>query len=226
MHLKITKIATLIFWLVVTILPIVGVVIGLADPDKFAATQDAWQTRILVFGIAAPIAFILLQAAQVVVAPINHYVVGVIGGFLYGPFLGAFLNWLGRVIGHVLAFSIARYFGRSLIEKYVSKKTIEVYDKHVSDKSYILFLMYFLPIFPDDELSYLAGFSKMKFKPFLLANIFGHVGGSLALAYVGSGIDTRDTLFWIIFVATFIVFWLLFFAIRKSSGGKSTQVTT
>ena len=34
----------------------------------------------------------------------------------------------------------------------------------------------------------------MKFRMFFLANFFGHIGGSLGLAYLGSGINTKDPL--------------------------------
>ena len=163
----------------------------------------------------APLAFVALQAIQVVVTPISHYSVGVVGGFLYGPYLGGLLNYIGRVIGHLIAFFLARILGRKTAERYVSSKTLERYDKYVSDKSLILFLIYYLPVFPDDEISYLAGLFKMKFKMFLLANLFGHLGGSLGLAYIGSGIDIKDPLFWIITISVLIGFSLVWWLMRR-----------
>ena len=121
------------------------------------------------------------------------------------------------MIGYVLSFWIARLWGRAVIEKFVAPETLNTYDSYVSNRSFLLFLMYFLPVFPDDELSYLAGISKMKFKPFLLANVFGHVGGSLSLAYIGSGIDVRDPLFWILFVGSFVTFCIFFYIAKKNT---------
>lgn len=186
-----------------------GIIVSLTDPQNFSATQNIWQNRIATFGIFAPLAFILLQALQVIITPISHYGVGILGGFLYGPYLGGFLNWIGRVIGHIAAFFIARFAGRELAERYVSPETLKRYDRYLSNKSFVLFLCYFLPVFPDDEMSYLAGLSKMPLKQFLTANIFGHIGGSLGLAYAGSGIDTRDPLLWILSGITLIGFLLI-----------------
>ena len=186
-----------------------GIILSLAAPQNFSATQNIWQNKIATFGILAPLAFILLQALQVIVAPISHYGVGMLGGFLYGPYLGTLLNWIGRIIGHVGAFFIARLAGRGIAEKYVDPDTLKQYDKYLSNKSFVLFLCYFLPVFPDDEMSYLTGLSKMPLKQFLTANIFGHIGGSLGLAYIGSGIDIRDPLLWILSGITLIGFLLI-----------------
>ena len=204
-----------IFWLLVTIIPIIGIIFSLTDPQSFTQAQDVWRDRIVAFGIFAPLAFILIQALQVIITPISHYSIGVIGGFLYGPYWGALFNWIGRMIGHITAFFIAHFFGRKIAEKFVKQETLEKYDKYISNKSFVLFILYFLPLFPDDELSYLAGLSKMKFRMFFLANFFGHIGGSLGLAYLGSGINTKDPLFWILTGVTLIGFPLLYWLLKK-----------
>lgn len=207
------KKASILFWILIAVIPIAGIIFGVVNPEVFQQNQERLRNKIEFFGILAPLAFIFFQALQVVFTPISHYSVGILGGFLYGPYVGALLNWIGRVIGHIIAFFIARFAGRIIAEKFVQRKTLEKYDKFVSDKSLVLFLVYFLPLFPDDETSYLAGLSKMKFRMFLFANLFGHIGGSLGLAYAGSGMNTRDPLFWILTVITLagfpILWWLL-----------------
>lgn len=205
-----------IFWILITVIPVIGIVFSLTDPQSFSHAQDVWRNRIETFGIFAPLAFILIQALQVVITPISHYSIGVIGGFLYGPYLGALLNWIGRMIGHIAAFFIARFFGRKIADRFVKKETLERYDRYISNKSLVLFILYFLPLFPDDELSYLAGLSRMRFRMFFLANFFGHIGGSLGLAYLGSGMDTKDPLFWILTVVTLAGFSLLYWLLKKS----------
>ena len=120
-----------IFWLLVTIIPVVGIIVGLTDPQSFIQAQDVWRNRITAFGILAPLAFILIQALQVIITPISHYSVGVVGGFLYGPYLGALFNWIGRMIGHIAAYFIARSFGRKIAEKFVKQETLEKYDRYI-----------------------------------------------------------------------------------------------
>lgn len=210
-----TKYITFVFWFIVTILPIFGIVWGIMNPEGFSESREIWQNRVTAFGVLAPLAFVAVQALQVVFTPISHYSIGVVGGFLYGPWFGGLLNYIGRIIGHLIAFFIARSLGRKIAEKYVSSKTLDRYDKYVSNKSLILFLMYYLPVFPDDELSYLAGLSKMKFKMFFLANIFGHLGGSIGLAYIGSGVNTKDPLFWILMISVLVGFPLIWWLMKQ-----------
>jgi len=214
-----------IFWLVVTIIPIAGLIISLVSPVQFYAEQNQWREFVQQFGFYSPLIFILIQAVQVIITPLNHYSVGFMGGFLYGTWLGALYNYIGRILGHIIAFFIARLLGRPLVKRFVSQKTIDKYDKYVSNKSLILFLFYFLPLFPDDEISYLSGLSKMKTKWFVLANVFGHVGGSLSLAYLGSGISSKDPLFWILNIVTLLGFPILWYLFRKNRKTIITQQT-
>jgi len=215
-----------IFWVIVTLIPILAMIWGIVSPKNFEQARVVWHTRIMWFGIFGPIVFVLLQAVQVIITPMSHYTVGVIGGFLYGPWYGALLNYIGRLIGHITAFFLGRKYGRKLIKRFVDEDVIKKYDHYVSGERdfspqvMILFLMYFLPLFPDDELSYLVGFSRMKFKSFLLANMFGHTCGSLSLAYIGSGINTKDMLFWILFIVNllgFPIIWYLMRLVKKSA---------
>lgn len=214
---------TYTFWVAVTIIPIAGIIWGLLDAQSFAETQSAWREFASAYGLFAPLVFVIIQALQVVITPVNHYSIGVAGGFLFGPYLGALLNWVGRMIGHVTAYTLASRYGRTLAERYIHPNTLARYDAIVKNQSLGLFVMYFLPFFPDDEMSYIAGLSRMRFRMFLLANAFGHVGGSLGLAYIGAGIDTRDPLFWILFIVTLLGFPLLWYLLRRN---KQTTTTS
>ncbi|MCP4393599.1 MAG: TVP38/TMEM64 family protein [Alphaproteobacteria bacterium] len=207
------------FWIILTVIPIIGIVIGIADPKQFEGWREFAQKHTEVFGSFAPIAFIAIQALQVIVTPISHYTVSMIGGFLFGPHLGGLFNWIGRLIGHTTAFWISRRFGRPIAKRFVEEKTFEKFDRIISGdndakmQTFILFLIYFLPLFPDDEISYIVGLSRMQKKLFLIANVFGHIGGSFALAYVGSG-DVRDPIFWALVTLGIIGFPIIWITIR------------
>ena len=57
---------------------------------------------------------ILLQIIQVVAAPIPGEATGLIGGYLYGPYLGTLYSTIGLTIGSWIAFILARFFGMPL----------------------------------------------------------------------------------------------------------------
>lgn len=193
-----------IIWYILTIIPIILIILGYIFPSAFFASQESIRTFVTSFGIFAPIAFILLQILQVVLTPISHYAVSIAGGFIFGLWQGFIYNWIGRVIGTTIAFYLGRKFGRKIIQHVVKPETLGKYDKLFDKGKFVLFLMYFLPLFPDDELSYLAGFSSMKAKVFLPIMILGHIGGSLGLAVLGSGLSYKHPVFIIGSIITII----------------------
>jgi len=194
-----------IIWYLLTFIPIVLLVLGYIFPSQFFVNQEAIRDFVNQFGIFSPLAFILIQVLQVVVTPFSHYAVSIAGGFIFGTWQGFIYNWIGRVIGTAIAFYLARFFGRKIIKHVVKPETIEKYDYYFDKGKILLFLAYFLPVFPDDELSYLAGLSAMKPKIFLPLMAIGHVSGSLALAYVGNGIQSvKEPMFIILSLITLI----------------------
>ena len=194
-----------IIWYLIIAIPIILLILGYIFPSSFFLSQEKLRDFIEPFGIWAPVVLVLIQIVQVVLAPISHYVVGIVGGFLFGTWYGFILNLIGRAIGTLIAFYLGRKLGRKIIQKLVKSKTLEKYDKVFEKGKIILFLIYVLPLFPDDEISYLAGFSSIKSKAFIPIMLLGHVGGSLGLAYIGSGISTKDPLFYLISGATLIL---------------------
>ncbi len=194
----------IIWFIIFGILPALIVIAGYIWGKNFFGTKEQFQNWVSSFGYAAPFGFFILQIAQVVLTPINHYVVGILGGAMFGLWPGFILNWAGRTIGSAIAFFIAKIFGRPIVRRFITDQAIDKYDKYATRGGWILFLIYFLPFFPDDEITYLAGVSKMPKQVFFPAMIIGHVGGSLALAYAGAGINVKDTLFYIILIITFI----------------------
>ena len=199
---------------VLGLLPLVALLAwGYFYPSSFFTNQERIRDFVNGYGLWTPVVFIAIQILQVVLTPINHYAVGIAGGFIFGTWYGFLYNYIGRVIGHTIAFFLSRTIGRPIVEKLVKLETLAKYDKFW-DKggSFVLFLIYYIPLFPDDEMSYIVGTSKMKFVPFIVANLFGQIGGSLALAYLGAGVPlntiTSGIVFLIVGVLSIIFTWI------------------
>ena len=193
-----------IIWYLLTIIPIILLILGYIYPSSFFSNQERIRDFVESYGIFAPIVFVIIQILEVVLTPISHYVVGLAGGFIFGTWYGFILNYIGRVIGTLIAFYLGRNFGRRIIKHLVKQENVAKYDKLFEKGRLILFLMYFLPIFPDDEISYLAGFSSMKARVFIPIILLGHIGGSLGLAFLGSGLSYSSPLFIIFSLITLI----------------------
>ena len=61
----------------------------------------------------------------------------------------------------------------------------------------------------------MVGLAAFPFRIYLPVLLLGHVGGSLGLAYIGAGIDTRDWLFWAITGSVLFLAGSLTFLVRK-----------
>lgn len=206
-------------WLVI---PILILTVGFLFPIHFSENIEGISVFVQRFGILGPLIFLMLQMLQVVVTPINQTVISMAGGMIFGFRLGFLLNWLGRILGSSLAFLLARKLGRSLVQKKISTKNLKRFNHIVQRNKVLVFLMYALPFFPDDELCYVLGTSRISFKKFLLIIIPGLIPGPLFTAGVGSGFWQKDfKTFAITFVPSIIFFLVVAIFYKPFSDTKS-----
>jgi len=139
------------------------------------------------FGPLSVLIFIGLQVLQVIVAPIPGEVNGFIGGYLYGPFLGTLYSTIGLTIGSWLAFVLARWLGLPFVEKVVSPEIIQKYDCFMEHRgTLVTFILFLIPGFPKDALSYIVGLSHMRMTTFLIVCTAGRFLGTMMLSISGS----------------------------------------
>jgi len=132
------------------------------------------------------IGFIFLQASQVIISPIPGEVTGIIGGFLYGKFLGILLSTIGLTIGSWTAFSLSRWLGGPFVEKFVRKETMNRYDYLLHHKgAFLVFLLFLIPGFPKDLLCYILGLGHLSTKEFLVISTVGRFMGTVLLTLGG-----------------------------------------
>jgi LPXTG-motif cell wall-anchored protein len=144
-------------------------------------------------GAWAPFAFVLMQIAQVVIAPLPGQVSGLIGGYLFGPWLGLLYTVIGSFIGFSIVFVLARKLGRPFVERFVKTETLEKFDALLSRKGpFVLFLIYLLPAFPDDVISFVAGLTRIPIRTLLLVSVSGRLPGYLVLSFAGEGLTGEN----------------------------------
>jgi len=63
-------------------------------------------------------------------------------------------------VGSFLAFSLSRFFGRPLTDKFVDAKTMARFDYLLHHKgAFLVFLLFLIPGFPKDYLCYILGWA-------------------------------------------------------------------
>ncbi|MDA8126662.1 MAG: TVP38/TMEM64 family protein [Deltaproteobacteria bacterium] len=138
------------------------------------------------FGPLSVVIFIGLQIVQVILAPIPGEVNGFIGGYLYGPFLGTLYSTIGLTIGSWLAFVLARWLGLPFVEKVLSPQVIQKYDCFMEHRGKLItFILFLIPGFPKDALSYIVGLSHMKVTTFMAICTAGRLLGTFMLSISG-----------------------------------------
>lgn len=149
--------------------------------------QEKMRQSIESFGIFGPLIYMLLQATQVLIAPIPGQITGLASGYLFGPYLGLLYSIIGATIGFTIIFLITRKFGRPLVERFFDKKHIEKFDYITKTNGVMtLFLIFLLPAFPDDLICFLAGLTKIPIRTLIFISVAGRLPGYYLLALTGS----------------------------------------
>ena len=151
--------------------------------------QDPHQLKKVIksFGHSAPLAYILLQIIQVVIAPIPGGAIEFLGGYLFGVKAGFIYSMIGLTLGSWLAFSLARIFEKIAVEKFVSDQTRKKFDYLVEHEGVILsFILFLLPGFPKDALCYILGLTPMHLGIFLIISTIGRIPGTLMAILQGA----------------------------------------
>ncbi|GAQ95736.1 uncharacterized membrane protein YdjX, TVP38/TMEM64 family [Thermodesulfovibrio aggregans] len=132
------------------------------------------------------VGFILLQAFQVVAAPIPGEVTGLLGGYLYGTFGGIVLSTIGLTLGSVFAFILGRVFGKPFVEKVVDPLVLNKFDYLLHHKgAFLVFFLFLIPGFPKDYLSYFLGLSRLSVLEFTVIAGVGRLLGTVLLSLGG-----------------------------------------
>ncbi len=131
--------------------------------------------------------FILIQAAQVIAAPVPGEVTGFLGGYLFGTLLGVIFSTVGLTLGSYIAFMFARTFGKPFLEKLVPVSTMERFKYLFRHKgAFLIFLLFLIPGFPKDWLCYVLGLGPLSTMEFLLIGGTGRLFGTLLITLGGS----------------------------------------
>ena len=132
-------------------------------------SQQAMYSFVQRAGFWGPALFLILQAVQVVIPILPGGISCLAGVLIFGPWLGFLLNYLGTCAGSMLAFLIARHFGRPVLGCLFQQEQLARYDQWMQSHRHLsrwLAIAIFFPVAPDDLLCYLAGTTPLSWKTF------------------------------------------------------------
>ena len=132
--------------------------------------------------------YIGLQILQVVVSVLPGQVFQLAAGYMYTFIPALFYALIGAALGTMISFSLARVLGRDFVHMFFGEeKTCYYMERLNSKRAYMLvFLLYAIPGIPKDMISYVAGISEMKFRPFVILSALGRLPGMMGSIMIGS----------------------------------------
>lgn len=157
-------------------------------------------------GIFAGAIFVLLVVLEVIIAPLIPLVLYVAGGLVFGPLLGGILVLVGNLMGAFIVFKLVKKYGRSYVEKNISKEKLEKLDRFARKHgAFSLFLLRVNPVTSSDVFSYVYGLSNISLKKFLFATGAGIAPLIFVQAYLGGKLlESNTVLFPVVIVLTIL----------------------
>jgi uncharacterized membrane protein YdjX (TVP38/TMEM64 family) len=114
------------------------------------------------------------------------------GGFVFGPILGVLYTIVASNLSSTIAFYVGRFFGEGLLKDDGSDGIVQRYARRMRENSFETVMIMRFIFLPYDAVSYLAGFLKIKYVPFILATALGSIPGTIAFIGFGASIETFD----------------------------------
>jgi uncharacterized membrane protein YdjX (TVP38/TMEM64 family) len=184
-------------WIKIIIILILGCVYIFIKPVQVSVKQiifilstadvTALKGYILSFGIYAPITSFFLMVFQSVIAPLPAFVITFANAALFGWIKGAILSWSSAMCGAVLCYWIARFYGRTAVERLTNRFALEEIDCFFERYGkYAVLVARLLPFISFDIVSYAAGLTSIGFWEFFWATGLGQLPATIVYSYVGN----------------------------------------
>jgi uncharacterized membrane protein YdjX (TVP38/TMEM64 family) len=168
------------------------------------ADVNGFKDYLLSFGPLAAVVSALLMVFQSIVAPLPAFVITFANGLLFGWVFGAVLSWSSAMLGAIICFYVAKFLGRPVVEKMVTKKALSWWDQFFAKYGkHAVFIARLLPIVSFDLVSYAAGVTSISFWQFFWATGLGQLPATILYSYLGQ--NATSTVKILFFMFTIVI---------------------
>ncbi len=142
--------------------------------------------------------FVLLPAFFFPVA-----VLALAGGLLFGLWWGSVYTFIGAVLNCAMMFLLARYVGRSQVQRLVEQKLSPQWQRRLQmadgkEGFLLLIILRLIPAVPYNLINYTFGLTGISFSSYLLASAIGIIPGTFAFINIGDKtLEAGSPSFWI-----------------------------
>lgn len=155
------------------------------------------KTWVTGFGRIAPLVYIGLYLVSTVFF-LPGTPVTVLAGFIFGPLWGVFYASVASIISVSVAFLIARYVARELVERWVKDNAqFRKIDEQVEEQGWrILMFTRLVPIFPFNLQNYAYGLTSIRFSTFVLVSAIFMLPGTAVFVQFGGAFVSGEGDIW------------------------------
>lgn len=155
------------------------------------------KTWVSSFGRIAPLVYIGLYLVSTVFF-LPGSPVTVLAGFVFGPLWGIFYASVASIISVSVAFLIARYIARDLVEGWVKDNAqFRKIDEQVEEQGWrILMFTRLVPIFPFNLQNYAYGLTSIRFSTYILVSAIFMLPGTAVFVQLGGAFVRGEGNIW------------------------------
>lgn len=130
-------------------------------------------------------------------------VLALAGGLLFGLWWGSVYTFIGALLNCALMFLLARYVGRSQVQRLVEQKLSPQWQRRLQmadgkEGFLLLIILRLIPAVPYNLINYTFGLTGISFSSYLLASAIGIIPGTFAFINIGDKtLEAGSPSFWI-----------------------------
>lgn len=179
--------------LVVFIVLITAIVVAIWPTLSIVFEPGGVETLIELITSQGPLGVLILlgmQLLQIIVAFIPGEVVQIAAGMMYGPLWGSVVILVGCVLSSMVVYELVHKLGAPFVRSMVGEKQLLKFRQfELSGKFGVtVFILFLIPGFPKDVLTYIVPLSEMNLRTFLLLSTIGRTPGVIISTYAAAGL--------------------------------------
>lgn len=201
----IVRIATALLVVAVAVLVAAALVFGWSVDLSGNAIENvirSWGA----WGVLASIGLMVLHSFL----PFPAEIIAIANGMVYGPIWGIVITWTGAMLGALLAFGLARTFGRPFVERMLGRKHWQSIDAWATAQGgRMVLLSRLFPAIAFNLINYAAGLSGISWPTFIWATGIGILPLTALMVVMGDRIETLPWWVWLVALVTSAALWYL-----------------
>ena len=179
--------------LAVFIVLITAIVVAIWPTLSIVFEPGGVETLIELITSQGPLGVLILlgmQLLQIIVAFIPGEVVQIAAGMMYGPLWGSVVILVGCVLSSMVVYELVHKLGAPFVRSMVGEKQLLKFRQfELSGKFGVtVFILFLIPGFPKDVLTYIVPLSDMNLRTFLLLSTIGRTPGVIISTYAAAGL--------------------------------------